>query len=128
MVIDPIDEISNFKVLSQRQISQIQKGAHVIIRDNGKLYERLLEHGTKRCFCQHQSLRKVYDIPASKGSVLIGVTTGTWLQWERYPPLSFSHMCDWVLYLITGKNQGPYGSSLLTDQQPMILTGSNIDF
>jgi hypothetical protein len=124
----PIEEISKFIELTDAQIEEIQNGAHVILKDDGHLYDKFLAYGQTRCYCQHQSHKKVYDIEASTGNVLVGFLQGTWLQWERSTPYSLSHVVDLFKYIFTYKNQGPFGESELTDKSPMILTNSRIEF
>ena len=125
---DPLEEISKFIDLTDTQVEEIQNGAHVILKDDGHLYDKFWADGQPRCYCQHQSRRKVYDIPAKTGNVLVGFLQGTWLQWERSTPCSLGHVVDLFKYLLTHKNQGPFGESEFTDKNPMILTKSMIEF
>jgi hypothetical protein len=120
------------------QISEIFSGAHVRIRDNGMAYAQWLAFQKKQTrISSHPSETTQYSL---QGQVVSEMLFGTvkevnefgeelfysWFQLERHPfnknPFNVvAHGIDYLKYKITGKNQGPYGSSIYTDKNPIIL-------
>lgn len=95
----------------------------VIVPDGGSVYRSWQERGVPRVWSEHASEATVYDVPACVGNVLVGTTSvgDTWFQWERSRCCSLMHAVDWLKYLCTGRNQGPYGQSCRTDEDPIVL-------
>lgn len=126
---NPVKDLSKGRLLHEDIQTEIRNGAYVILEDDGALYNEKLARGRKRFWCEHASSSPVYDVPGSGGSnVLIGTTSQghTWLQWERSSCCSWAHLGDWFWYAVTGKNQGPEGTSERTEKNPLIL--GKIDF
>ena len=125
---DPVHEISKIRPLLPDEIKQIKNGAYVILRDNGALFNAFRVQGVPRTWSEHTSDLPVYDVPGYVGNVLIGIRTHTWLQWEHSACCSFTHACDWVRFICSGKNQGPFGQTNYTDTKPMIIQKNKIIF
>lgn len=122
---DLLVELQDNVLLSESTQEDIKRGGFVILLDNGRFYHS--HHGTTRCFSEHASVMPVYDIVATSGTVLVGVTIRghTWLQWERSTCMTPQHICDWCRYWWFGKNQGPFGESEHTESNPIRLKVMN---
>ena len=116
---DLVVELTKYYSLDVDTVDEIRNGAMVILHDHGHFYRS--ENGRTRCWSEHASTFPVYDIPGTRGTILVGMTaTGsTWLQWERSACCSIRHMFDWCEYQWTGKNQGPFGQSAKTESNPI---------
>ncbi len=115
------ETLSSILNISEEHKKEIRKGAYIIILDNGLFYNS--NTGKTRCITEHNTTSPVYDIVGDPGNILVGLTSEnhTWLQWERSNCISFQHLWDWFLYKWTGNNQGPYGSSTNTENNPIEL-------
>ena len=124
------ETLSSILNLSEEYKKEIRNGAYIIILDNGVFYNTYT--GKTRCITEHKSKSPVYDIVGNPGNILVGLTNKnhTWVQWERSGCISFHHFWDWVQYMWTGKNQGPYGTSIYTENNPIELKDNKyiIDF
>ena len=120
---NPITVLSKKIHLSPYVCDEIKRGAHVIIEDNGAIYDEWHGRGTERAICQHKSSKNVFDVASTKGTVLIGTTHAghTWIQWERSSYCTCSHCRDWIFFVCTRKNQGPEGMSTRIDSRPIRL-------
>ena len=118
-----ITVLSKKAILSSYVHDEIKHGAHVILQDNGSLYEEWHARGTERVICQHKSAKNVFDVPASSGTILMGLTHSghTWVQWERSAYCTCSHAADWLIFVFSRRNQGPEGTSSRTDENPIVL-------
>lgn len=125
---NPVNEISNVRKLNDNERDQIKKGAYVIIKDGGAFYDAFKDKGIQRRWSEHASDKSVYDVEGIVGNVLIGVKTDTWLQWERSKCCSISHIRDWIAFICSGKNQGPYGQSIYTDKNPLVIQNISLNF
>lgn len=115
---------------------EILNGGYVMVDDNGETCEEWAKafHFKQERRSSHESSDRQYVIRGplvkellfSKKTIID--TSGserqvTWFQLERYP-LNFSyalpHLLSWVIYKVTGHNQGPYGTSLHTEKQDPI--------
>jgi hypothetical protein len=113
--------------------SEIMYGAHVIIKDKGRLYDRLKEKGivTERYSSHHNKNKPegVKDISIQGGEIfrefLVGKTKDgkTWFQVEAHSigglKNFIAHLIDYIQYKITGKNVGQYGFSKHVDSNPI---------
>lgn len=104
---------------------EIKSGGFVILLDKGQFYHG--HHGTTRCFSEHKSILPVYDIVGITGTILVGLTQygHSWMQWERSACMTAQHICDWCRYLCSRKNQGPFGESKHTENNPIRLNVLN---
>lgn len=129
-----------FQQLARRDLTfmgQVLRGAHVVIaQDPQAEYYRLLTTlpGAQPRISSHASDRLQYGIPEGRivQTLLVGALgTSVWFQLEGHPwdpwssPWSsFGHIADFVRYRLSGRNQGPLGSSVHTDQLPLTITAA----
>lgn len=106
-------------------------GAHIRLDDKGTTYGAWKKiDGIKTRMSSHASDGEQFSI---KGSLIKEMLCGditedgkkfTWYQLENHP-VSFGsigrHMIDYVKYKIFKANQGPYGSSRITDKKPLMI-------
>jgi len=120
---NPIKDLSKGRFLDLDITEEIKCGAYVVLEDDGALYREKLSRGTKRIWSEHVSKDTVYDVQGIMGNVLIGTTPKghTWLQWERSTCCSCGHIGDWFCYFVSGKNQGPEGTSERTEKNPLVF-------
>lgn len=118
---DPVDILSTTGTPSQ--LHQIKNGAMVIIKDHGAMYRLWKDRGIFRTWSEHSSLERVYDVPGAVGNVLMGLTFEghSWFQWERSKCCSCTHCIDWLKFIWTSQNQGPYGQSKHTEKNPIVF-------
>jgi gas vesicle protein len=115
--LEPIEE----GMTKEEMIQEILQGAYILIEDEGNIYENWKQElkGSAR-ISSHESDTTQYGVrtPFTK-ELLFSTRTiegkkHTWFQMERYPAKAFyhvRHLWSWVIYKLTGKNQGPYGAS-----------------
>lgn len=133
-----IDESGDRKVLShlyqypllRKKTKEIFSGAHVLIPSTAphETWQKL--KGCKRRTSSHYG-RGIKDIQYRWSGKLIpemlfgqiekGGQKYTWFQFERSPQGSLGHLIDLIRYRIYRKNIGPYGSSVHTDKNPIII-------
>lgn len=127
-----IDLLTKYEI-SNEQLQQILKGAHVRLEDNGKQYNewtKAFAQDIKPRISSHASTATQYGYsgPAIR-ELLFSKNkekgkTYTWFQLEKHP-VAFGHIIrhtiDFFKYKLTGKQQGPYGSSAATDQRPIYI-------
>lgn len=135
-----LDQIVDWTHLDRNLIlTEIVNGAYVSFEDEGQIYEDLKEHleSKEKRYSSHQSdhfdqysiqgklvremlfSKKIITLPdGSKKQV-------SWFQCERYQVKTgefFCHMGTWFLYKMRGKNQGPLGESIHTENRnPLVL-------
>ncbi len=116
--------------------SEVLKGGHVMIKDEGKLYDALVEKGiVKERHSSHHNANKVEgkrDVSLQGGEIfkefLVGKTKDgkTWFQLEAHSMGGIKnfigHMIDYIKYKISGKNVGQYGLSAHIDSNPIEVT------
>jgi hypothetical protein len=120
-------------------VKQVLLGAYIQIDDGGSFYDDWVEEvqPTKTRHSSHASSNPQYSFqgPLCKECLLSkkwvkdekGEREVTWFQFERYPVERvwlFAHLFSWIVYKITGQNQGPHGSSPHTENNPMLLIPS----
>jgi hypothetical protein len=138
-----IDDLKDLIDSSKRDqwdkcLKKILKGAYVVIVDGGYMYNQWeancenkqtrvsshesnsIQYGIRgKVFKEVLFSKKVMELPNGT------LKEVTWLQMERYPTklgYFILHLWTWVLYKITGKNQGPYGSSSHTEKSdPLVI-------
>lgn len=121
------------------QLREVLWGGHVLV-DDPDLYERWRFPRThERLSSHHKDVDKQrYPDLGLKGPLvrakLHGRTeTGTWVQLEKTPAAigggfrlptftDFLHLCDYVVYRVTGSNVGPWGLSKQTERRPIYLS------
>lgn len=126
-----------FKDLDQNFVFRVDHlremlmGAHIRLDDKGLTYGAWKKiDGIKTRLSSHASDGEQFSI---KGSLIKEMLCGdiseegrkfTWYQLENHP-VSFGsigrHMIDYVKYKICKANQGPYGSSRITDKKPLLI-------
>ena len=113
----------------------ILNGAHIVIEgDGGRYYEKWQKLSPlNERFSSHylgSRLGRQYSVNGPKlTEVLFGIKrhngkVSTWFQAERSSTEGssiLSHLRDFMAYKITGKNIGPCGVSVHTDQNPIVL-------
>lgn len=132
-ILDYIGENFDFSSADEqaRILGEISKGAHVKLMDNWNAYRKWKRgyiNGTRTS--SHLSSDQQFAI---RGKVVKEMLVGcgnmgeerfTWFQLEN-APMAFGniteHMCDYLRYRITGKQCGPYGTSVHTDKNPIVL-------
>lgn len=119
-------------------------GGHVRLADDKRFYRFLLSYlagtprwgwrgrrgGSRRWSQTHRTLDDPFELilPPGWGCLLVGThDTGTWFQSEatsvKRNLLSLIHhnVVDFLAYRITGRQQGPLGSSWRCDRSPLVL-------
>lgn len=111
---------------AQEFFGEVMRGAHVELVDGHAAYHvwRTLRSAKSRA-SSHQSDGTQYQVsgPFAK-AILFGKRRDvTWLQLEGHPwsgvKNRVAHIADFVRYKVTGKNQGPYGSSSYVEKSPL---------
>jgi hypothetical protein len=111
---------------AQQYFGEVMRGAHVEIVDGHAAYHvwRTLKTAKSRA-SSHQSEGTQYQVsgPFSK-AILFGKRRDvTWLQLEGHPwsgvQSRLGHIVDFFRYKVTGKNQGPFGSSPYVEKNPL---------
>lgn len=125
--------MENYEI-SIEQLTEILKGAHLRLYDHGFMYQKFKPVGTER-ISSHPSTLEQFSIRGNFGKEwLFGIKLPendneveqfTTMQLERHDMNSLFaaalHVATYFKYLISGKNQGPYGSSIYTDKNPLEL-------
>lgn len=111
---------------AQQYFGEVMRGAHVEIVDGHAAYHawRTLRTSKSRS-SSHQSDGTQYQVVGPFcHTILFGKRRDvTWLQLEEHPwggvKNGILHAVDFVQYKISGKNQGPYGSSSYVEKHPL---------
>ena len=116
--------------LCPAQQELLWNGAYIRFEDGGALYYELRACGRVRT-SSHRSVAQTYEVMLEDHArcappiLLVGRTrTGTWMQTERHSARWCGlglHCVDYVVYKLTGRNQGAYGNSSYTEHNPLIL-------
>lgn len=127
-----VKKLQSEYVLTDEQIKEILGGAHVRLKDGGRTYEEWVNRmSTKQArMSSHPSSSTQFGIrgPFVKELLFSKIEVNgeqyTWFQLENHP-VKFGHflrhMKDYFVYKLSGKNQGPYGSSPAIDSKPLVL-------
>jgi hypothetical protein len=135
-------DLQNNLKLSDETLREILSGAHIFIADNGLRASQWKsmtdDKGNLRAHLSvssHPSNGPQFRVEGELFQEFLFSTqekdgkTYTWFQLES-SPLTFGtvlpHTVDYFKYKITGKNQGPYGTSRHTHDKPIILSVANI--
>ncbi|WP_375331350.1 hypothetical protein [Candidatus Tisiphia endosymbiont of Oplodontha viridula] len=114
------------------------KGAHIMVEDNGDMYDTLKDLGLvrERISSHHRGNKAESDASVQAGEIfrefLVGKTKDgkTWFQLEAHSIGGLSnfvkHMIDYVTYVLTGKNVGQYGLSEHVDSKPITLNTKEV--
>lgn len=121
------------------KVDKILNGAHIIIEnDQAQLYNKW--QNLKNCrprSSSHYLFNRLGQQYAITGSAFTEVLFGqkihngklsTWFQAEASPAVGgsfWSHAKDFLIYILSGKNIGPQGTSNHTDRSPIILPALN---
>ena len=118
-------------VFSTAHLKEMLMGAHIRLDDKGKTYQEWAKMAVVQArISSHPSDGQQFSIKGALIKELLfsaisdSGKTFTWFQLENHP-VSFGsilrHMIDYVKYKISAANQGPYGSSPITDLQPLCI-------
>lgn len=118
-------------VFSVDHLKEMLMGAHIRLDDMGKTYGDWKKlDGIKKRISSHASDGEQFSIKGALikemlcGDISEGGKKYTWYQLENHP-VNFGsigrHMIDYVKYKIFQANQGPYGSSRITDKKPLYI-------
>lgn len=134
----------NEPMQSEHFYDSIFGGAYLFIPDGGQTYQNLIQSNavylnSRDLSSSHDSLDPQYSFMGNVvGECLIGTREiegekGSWIQLEGYP-VNFlqnpAHMASFVVYVVTGLNTGPHGTSAYTEASPLVVhqtTQSNED-
>jgi hypothetical protein len=118
--------------------AEVAKGAHVMVNDNGALYDKLMKQGivNNRYSSHHKKNKSGSDVSLQGGEIfrefLVGKTKDgkTWFQLEAHSTGGLKnligHLVDYIYYKCTGKNVGQYGLSQHIDSKPIDIDIKNI--
>lgn len=131
LVFDIIKYIKEFD--NNIDVNKIFKGAHIIIDDKGVLYDDLKNNKVlkERISSHHKENKSAKDASIQAGFVFNEVLFGktkckkTWFQVESHSAdvkNLLPHVLDFVVYRITKKNIGQYGSSIHTESNPIFVS------
>lgn len=115
--------------------NELFHGAYVFIPDDGATYQLLTSYDqnnliSRNYYSSHYSMEPQYGFRGSLvgeclfGTKIIDDEKGSWIQLEAYSTDLLStpgHLISYINYLFTGYNQGPYGSSIHTECNPILL-------
>ncbi len=117
-------------------LEELLKGGHIRFEDNGLFYNELVDEfytNLSPRYSSHKSSQQQYSLsgPVIK-EVLFGVSKDvqgketTWIQFEKNNTKTFIslilHLFDYIMHKLTGKNIGPYGTSIFTEKNPFIIS------
>lgn len=114
---------------SEEQVRAFLSGGFTVVQDRCRLYESL--ESKHPSISSHFSSSPVIRLTAPcYPSVLIGtkpqfvgkgeVADCTWIQLEPHGAM-VDHITDFIVYQLTQRNQGPYGTSSHTEINPILL-------
>jgi hypothetical protein len=116
---------------ASRYAGEIFRGAHVVITDGGSYYNYWRHLGAQERPSSHDSDVPQYEVAGPCcHAVLFGCLGGhTWFQMENhsYYDSKISHGIDYVHYKASSRNQGPYGSSIYTDEHALWISSMPAD-
>lgn len=125
---------------SKARLGDILKGAFTILPDQGAFYKQVAQgKGPFEGLLPYKRLSshrsKAHELGVVLGPVLGSMLVGTkkktghtWFQLENAPwgdgaswTEKLRHSKDYVVYLWSGKSQGPLGTSNYTEKRPLVL-------
>lgn len=115
--------------------NELFHGAYIFIPDDGATYQLLTSYDQNNLISRnysssHYSMEPQYGFRGSLvgeclfGTKIIDDEKGSWIQLEAYGTDLLStpgHLISYINYLFTGYNQGPHGSSIHTECNPILL-------
>ena len=117
--------------ITEEQFVEIGRGAHVRLDDNGKAYEdwkkstqASARHSSHPADSTQYGLQGKFVKEFLFSRVTENGKTYSWFQFEKNPTrfgYLIRHMVDFMKYKQSGLNQGPYGQSVYTDKNPLVL-------
>lgn len=123
-------------LLTDDEKIHLYQGAYFLLQDNGLYYMSWMGlEGKRNRVSSHHSNTQQYAVnghPISEclyGTRRINGETCTWFQLERYsrrPAEFLQHTACYFMYLWTGKNIGPDGTSGYTEAKPYVLRKDRI--
>lgn len=137
MITDIFDTVNSCHDRVEEVVHEVLNGAYLLIPDGGALYTKWkdkLSTARERSSSHHSTVPQLAVAGTFIGEGLFGqgfkeldagkILKYSWVQLEAYPTFwktVLPHMYSYVKYLMTGRNQGPYGSSLKTEHNPLHL-------
>lgn len=129
--IDP----NNDTATTYRYLEELLKGGHFRLSDNGQFYEELLSEfneDIRQRYSSHRSDKPQYAYSGKViNEVLFGTSSdsdgkiSTWIQFEKHTTKTIIeyilHLIDYIKYLLTGSNFGPFGRSFYTENNPLVV-------
>jgi hypothetical protein len=140
-----IIDLIKFTNFNYKIFKKILEGSYVIINDKGYFYKKWVKKYKKNLpnIFNNISSHKSYDLQYRLGNgyicsldgeksdsfdFLLGthkITKNTWFQLERNRLTSFTnilgHIYDYLQYLISNKNIGPFGESIHSEKKNQII-------
>jgi len=131
-----IDSIAPNEELQRTQFfKQFVNGAYVFIPDNGNSYQAFLQIEQNELInrnrsSSHHSLDTQYAFRSEVlGECLFGTREiiaekGSWIQLEAFHTSLMqmpAHLYTYAVYVVTGENSGPMGTSPFTEAKPYVL-------
>lgn len=128
-ILKDLDQRFIFKI---EHLKEMLMGAHIRLDDKGNTYDAWSKLASvKARISSHPSDGQQFSLKGALIKELLfsaisdAGKTFTWFQLENHP-VSFGsilrHMVDYVKYKISAANQGPYGSSPITDLKPLCIS------
>ena len=127
---------------SEQKVSQFLSGAFVVIQDQGALWRaihrRHLQVSGGWSPSSHYSnshqirfgVPGIFEALAGTKPQFISshgdVGSCTWIQLEN-SGLGLAHVYDYMYYTVSNKNVGPFGTSMHTEKNPLLLPASNVN-
>jgi hypothetical protein len=126
-----LNRLTSCFIFSADQLKELLMGAHIWLKDEGRSCTEWSKlPGIKKRISSHRSDGQQYGVRGTliKELLFTSLTEKgikyTSLQFENNPT-SFGfilrHTIDYFKYKISSLNQGPYGSSSITDRKPLII-------
>lgn len=130
-----LDILEDIFLHCSQHLHEVLKGAHVRLEDGGALYGKWAQLNARERISSHPSVKdsKQYGIEGEFiHECLFGIVEKksgevmTFFQLENTPWAPglgnrAGHTADAIQYLLTKKNIGPYGSSVHTDKNPILI-------
>lgn len=126
-----LNQLNEQFIFTRNHFKEMLSGAHIRLNDKGATCEAWAKlAGVKNRISSHPSDGQQYAIRGALIKELLFSAISdqgkiySWFQLENNP-VSFGsavrHMIDYVKYKISAANQGPYGSSPMTDLEPLCI-------
>jgi hypothetical protein len=127
---------------SDEKVSQFLSGAFVVIQDNGALWRAIRKRNShvlgswnpSSHYSNSDQIRfgvpGIFEALAGTKPQFItshgDVKSCTWIQLEN-SVIGVAHIYDYMYYVAANKNVGPFGTSVHTERNPLLLPASNVN-